>query len=128
VSVEEDAARSAVSFKGDDMFVPGQARMNPKILPAIAKVAGEVNEVSGSIQVTGHSDNQPIKTREFPDNLALSKKRAEAVADVLKGNGVIPARLNVEGKGDSVPVADNTTAAGRAKNRRVDIVVIQGAK
>lgn len=128
VSVEEDDAHSAVSFKGDEMFVPGQARMNPKILPVISKVAGEVNEVSGTVRVTGHTDSRPIKTREFPDNLALSEKRAEAVAEVLKTNGVVPSRLKVEGLGDTVPLSENKTAAGRAKNRRVDIVVTQGGQ
>ncbi len=128
VSVEEDDDHSAVSFKGDDMFVPGQARMNPKILPVIAKVANEVNEVSGAVSVTGHSDNQPINTREFPDNQILSEKRAAAVAEVLKSNGVAPARLKVEGRGATVPMADNATPAGRSKNRRVDIVVTQGGK
>ncbi|WP_239467043.1 type VI secretion system protein TssL, long form [Rhodoferax koreensis] len=128
VSVDEDNARSAVSFKGDDMFVPGQARMNPKILPVIAKVAGEINEVAGTVQVTGHSDNLPIKTREFPDNQVLSEKRAAAAAGVLKDNGVAPERLKVEGRGDAQPVASNATAAGRARNRRVDIVVMQGSQ
>ena len=128
VSVEEDAERSAVSFKGDDMFVPGQARMNQRILPVIAKVAGEINEVSGTVQVTGHSDNLPIKTREFPDNHVLSTKRAEAVAAVLAEKGVAVNRLKVEGSGDTVPVTSNSTAAGRARNRRVDIVVTQGAR
>jgi len=127
VSVEEDSHHSAVSFKGDDMFVLGQARLNAKILPVIAKVANEVNEVSGTVRVTGHSDNQPIKTREFPDNQSLSEKRAKAVAEVLKGKGVASERLQVEGRGDAAPIADNATAAGRAKNRRVDIVVMQGS-
>lgn len=131
VSVEEDDNHSAVSFRGDDMFVPGQARMNPKILPVIAKVANEINEineVSGTVQVTGHSDNQPIRTREFPDNQVLSEKRAAAVAEALKSSGVTPSRLKVEGLGATVPLADNATATGRSRNRRVDIVVTQGGK
>lgn len=126
VSVEEDDAHSAVSFKGDDMFVPGQARVNARLLPTIAKVASEINEVSGTVRITGHSDNRPIKTRQFPDNQALSEQRAAAVAEVLKGRGVALDRLVVEGRGDSQPMADNATAAGRARNRRVDIVVTQG--
>ncbi|MDQ7998139.1 MAG: type VI secretion system protein TssL, long form [Luteibacter sp.] len=128
VSVDEDERRSAVTFKGDDMFVPGRARLNEKILPALAKVADEIKQVPGAVQVTGHSDNRPIRTREFPDNQVLSEKRAAAVADVLQGRGVPAARIRTEGRGDSVPVADNATPAGRAKNRRVDIVVTQGAQ
>ena len=126
VSVEEDERRSAITFRGDDMFVPGQARLNARILPVLAKVADEINQVSGSVQVTGHSDNQPIRTREFPDNQILSEKRAEAVAAVLLGKGVVASRIQTEGRGDTKPIADSATAAGRARNRRVDIVVTQG--
>ena len=126
VSVEEDERRSAVSFKGDDMFVPGQVRLNARILPVLTKVADEINQVSGSVQVTGHSDNQPIRTREFPNNQVLSEKRAEAVAAVLLGKGVVASRIRTAGRGDTMPIADSATAAGRARNRRVDIVVTQG--
>lgn len=128
VSVDEDDRHSAVTFKGDDMFVPGQARLSSKIVPVLTKVADEINQVTGSVQVTGHSDNQPIKTREFPDNQTLSEKRAAAAAQVLQEKGVLASRLKVEGRGDAAPLADNATAAGRAKNRRVDIVVTQGTR
>lgn len=126
VSVEEDDRRSAVTFKGDDMFVPGQARMSAKILPVLAKVADEINQVSGTVKVTGHSDNQPIRTREFPNNQVLSEKRAAAVATELQSRGVVATRIQTEGRGDTAPIADSGTAAGRARNRRVDIVVTQG--
>jgi len=89
-------------------------------------VANEINEVSGTVRVAGHSHNRPIKTRQFPDNQALSEKRAAAVAEVLANSGVASERLVVEGVGDTQPLADNITAAGRARNRRVDIVVTQG--
>jgi type VI secretion system protein ImpK len=126
VSVQEDDKESVVSFKGDGMFVAGQARLDAKVLPAIAKVAHEINEVAGTVRITGHSDNRPIKTRAFLNNQALSEARARAVADVLKGGGVAAERLSVEGKGDTQPLADNATAAGRSLNRRVDIIVMQG--
>ncbi|HUD32301.1 MAG TPA: type VI secretion system protein TssL, long form, partial [Variovorax sp.] len=128
VSVDEDDHHSVLTFKGDDMFVPGQARVNSKIVPVLVKVADEINQVAGSVQVTGHSDNMPIKTREFPDNQALSEKRAAAVAQVLQDQGVSASRLKVEGRGDTVPIADNATSVGRARNRRVDIVVTQGTR
>lgn len=126
VSVDEDERRSIVTFKGDEMFVPGQARLSARILPVLAKVADEINQVSGTVQITGHSDNQPIRTREFPDNQVLSEKRAQAVAEVLTGKGVVPSRIQTEGRGATVPIADSATAAGRARNRRVDIMVTQG--
>lgn len=89
-------------------------------------VAEEINQVSGSVKVTGHSDNQPIRTREFPNNQVLSEKRAAAVAAALQGAGVVASRLQIEGRGDTMPISDSATAAGRARNRRVDIVVTQG--
>jgi type VI secretion system protein ImpK len=128
VSVDEDDHRSVLTFKGDDMFVPGQARVNARTVPVLVKVADEINQVAGSVQVIGHSDNLPIRTREFPDNQTLSEKRAAAVAQVLQDQGVSASRLKVEGRGDTAPVADNATAAGRARNRRVDIVVAQGTR
>jgi len=126
VRVEEDDHQSAVTFKGDDMFVPGQARLNPKILPVLAKVADEINQVTGTVRITGHSDNQPIKTREFPNNQVLSEKRAAAAAQILQDKGVAASRMKVEGRGDTAPLDDGKTAAARARNRRVNIVVTQG--
>ena len=78
-----------------------------------------------AVGVIGHSDNSPIKTDAFPDNFVLSEERARSVADYLTSAGVLNSRLTVEGKGDSQPVADNKTAAGKAKNRRVQIIVSQ---
>jgi type VI secretion system protein ImpK len=123
VSVEEDNSQSAISFQGDSMFAAGHARLNATMLPTVIKVANEINDVSGAVHITGHSDDRPIKTREFPSNQALSEKRAASIADVFKRSGVAPDRMHVEGKGGAQPLADNTTSAGRARNRRVDIVV-----
>ena len=107
------------------MFMPGQAEVNNNIKPTLDKVASEINRVMGAVGVIGHSDNSPIKTDAFPDNFVLSEERARSVADYLTSAGVLNSRLTVEGKGDSQPVADNKTAAGKAKNRRVQIIVSQ---
>lgn len=123
VDVDEDDRRSRVVFKGDDMFSTGRAAVSAAAMPMLEKVAQGINEVAGAVEVTGHSDNQRIATREFPDNKTLSQRRAEKVADVLRGKGVDPARITTSGAGDSQPVADNATAAGRARNRRVEIAV-----
>lgn len=125
VNVDEDDSRSAVSFKGDDMFVPGRSTLTAKVVPALRKVAAQVVDVTGTVVVTGHTDNLPIRTREFPNNQVLSEKRAQAVAEVLLGAGVAAGRVRVEGRGDTQPLADNASFAGRAKNRRVDITVTQ---
>ncbi len=127
VTVNENDSHSDVIFKGDDMFVPGQAKINPKMLPLLNKVAAEVSKVTGAVQVIGHSDNQPIKTRQFPNNQVLSEERAASVGDVLQAGGVAANRMEIIGRGDAKPVANNANAAGRAKNRRVEIMVTKGA-
>jgi type VI secretion system protein ImpK len=126
VAIEEDGAGSTLTFRGDEMFLPGQARLGARVLPVLDRVAGEIARVSGNVRVVGHSDNRPIGTREFPDNEVLSAKRATAVAQVLEAAGVAPSRVRVEGRADTQPLEDNATAAGRARNRRVDIVVTRG--
>ena len=127
VSVQEDADQSAVSFRGDQMFVAGQARLNSTVIPVLAKVAAEIGQVAGQVHVVGHSDNRPIRTPAFRDNHALSEARAAAVAAELEAQGIDRKRLNVEGRAETEPVADNATPAGRARNRRVDIVVMRRA-
>jgi len=124
VGVEEDERHSAVSFRGDDMFLPGQAGLDARTLPLIAKVARGLSGFRGQVQISGHSDNQPIRTPAFPDNQRLSLQRAQAVADALQAGGVDAARLQVSGLGDGQPLADNRSAAGRARNRRVELVLL----
>lgn len=125
VSVKEDATRSEVTFRGDDMFAAGQVDVGSKILPVLDKVASEINKVTGKVTVIGHTDNVPIKTARFPSNQALSEERATMVVEYLAGKGVGKGRLEAIGKGDSEPVGPNTKPAERARNRRVEIVVTQ---
>jgi len=88
-------------------------------------VASEVNKVTGKVTVIGHTDNVPIKTARFPSNQVLSEERAATVVEYLASKGVAKGRLEAVGKGDGEPVGGNKTAADRAKNRRVEIVVTQ---
>ncbi|TDV35644.1 type VI secretion system protein ImpK [Paraburkholderia caballeronis] len=125
VSVDEDDKHSHVVFSGDYMFVPGSSNVRPEIDPVLARVAQEVARVGGNVTVTGHSDNQPIRTAEFPDNQALSEKRAAFVAQVLASYGTPAVRIRSVGVGDKQPLADDATAAGRSRNRRVEILVTQ---
>ncbi|MBJ3433517.1 type VI secretion system protein TssL, partial [Salmonella enterica subsp. enterica serovar Agona] len=123
--VDEDDQHSRVVFRGDAMFVPGQKTVSDAIRPVINKAAREIARVGGAVTVTGHTDSQPIHSAEFPSNLVLSEKRAAEVAALLTSGGVPAGRVHIVGKGDTVPVADNGSKAGRAKNRRVEILVVE---
>ena len=125
VSVDEDAVRSVVNFRGDDMFEAGRASLSPRIVPILDKVAREIDRVPGPVRITGHSDNQPIASASFPNNQVLSERRAQAVATRLEAQGVVRTRLQIVGRGANEPVASNTGAADRARNRRVELVVSQ---
>jgi type VI secretion system protein ImpK len=88
-------------------------------------VAAALNDVQGPVIVAGHSDSQPIRSARFPNNLALSLARAEAVAERVGSKVAEPTRLSAEGRADREPIAPNDTAEGRATNRRIEIVLVQ---
>lgn len=125
VDVDETALglHSKVTFPGDDMYSVGLSEINVSMAALLEKVAAGINEVSGTVKVVGHTDNTPIATREFPNNLALSEKRAHAVAQLLEQNHVEPSRITTIGMGEAQPAADNVTPEGRTRNRRVEIIV-----
>ena len=92
----------------------------PAIFPQIGKA---LNKLPGKIEIIGHTDNVPIRSAKFPDNLALSQARAKAVEDLLAAIVTDPKRLSSSGVGDVDPAAPNDTAQGRLANRRVDIIL-----
>ncbi|WP_225936416.1 type VI secretion system protein TssL, long form [Caballeronia sp. NK8] len=123
VSVNEDARHSAVTFRGDAMFMPGGINVAASMAPLIAKIAREVAKVPGKVAITGYTDNIPVKSRQFASNDALSLERATQVMQMLQASGVPAGRLEAIGRGDADPIGDNATAQGRAQNRRVEIAV-----
>lgn len=123
VNVDEDTRHSAVIFRGDAMFAPGSVNVNASMGPLIAKIAREVVKVPGKVTITGYTDNVPIKSRQFASNDALSLERATRVMRMLQNAGVPASRLEAVGKGEASPIAENATSQGRARNRRVEILV-----
>lgn len=123
VSVDEDARHSAVTFRGDSMFMPGGASVNASMAPLIAKIAGEVAKVPGRVTVSGYTDNLPIRSHQFASNNELSEERAAQVMQMLQADGIPGTRLEAIGKGEADPVGNNATPKGRAQNRRVEITV-----
>ena len=126
VQVRDLADRSVVIIKGDGFFEPGSAEIASKVQPLIGRIGAALKELPGNVLVTGHSDNQPIRSVRYPSNWHLSQDRAAAVKTTL-GTLVKPERLRSEGKADAEPVDDNATPAGRARNRRVEVTLfVQG--
>ena len=123
VSVDETAGRSQVTFRGDAMFAVGKTDVQPEMMPILKRVAEEIMRVKGQVRIVGYTDSTPIYKPGLPNNKVLSEKRAASIALLLQQQGMIAGNVKYEGRGDRDPVADNQTAAGRAKNRRVDIFV-----
>ena len=105
------------------LFAPADAAVRPAFRGLLQRLAAILERGQGSIKVVGHTDVIPIKTVRFPSNFELSKERAQAVAAIVKAGLTKGDRVEVEGRGADVPVAPNTTPEGRARNRRVDLVV-----
>ena len=78
--------------------------------------------MKGNVLITGHTDNQPIRTARFPSNWHLSQERADVVRAEL-GKRIEADRIRAKGLADTQPIADNATAAGRARNRRVEVTL-----
>ncbi len=122
VQVKDLSDRSTVTVLGDTLFDPGSADVASRAKPLFERVAAALNQVPGPVLISGHTDNQPIRSLRFPSNWHLSKERAESVRKLLAAT-VKPDRLNAEGRADTEPVADNGTADSRARNRRVEIML-----
>ncbi|MEE4217173.1 MAG: type IVB secretion system protein IcmH/DotU [Xanthomonadales bacterium] len=125
VTVQEMDDKTIVLIRGDGLFDSGVDLVKPSYLPLLARIGKGLEETTGNIRVIGHSDNVPISTRRFPSNRALSQARAEAVVAELVKQVSKGERIRALGVADTQPVASNDTAEGRAKNRRVEITILE---
>lgn len=114
-----------LTLKGSILFDSGKADLREDAIPVIEKVAMILDRYAEStIEIEGHTDNVPISTSKFASNDVLSSYRALAMFDYLVQNTSLdPAMLKHSGRGEYVPVADNSTPEGRAKNRRIEIKI-----
>jgi len=125
VDVNDFADRSVVILRGDGMFDSGQIDVKPRYLSVIQRVADALNAVPGAVQITGHTDNVPIRgLRRFPSNFELSQARAQVVRDMIDSRINDRSRTRAQGKADGEPIDSNATAEGKARNRRVEVVLL----
>ncbi len=106
----------------EGLFPSGSGEVDSAKLPVLEAVGNALNRLPGQVLITGHTDNIPIRSLLFPSNWALSKRRAEAVRDIL-ARFVPPQRLSAEPRADSEPLVANDTPEHRALNRRVEITL-----
>ncbi|RMD78187.1 MAG: flagellar motor protein MotD, partial [Gammaproteobacteria bacterium] len=109
------------------LFPSGSARLEPEAVPVLRRIAGILKDFPNPIRVEGYTDNVPIHTLAFPSNWELSAARAASVVHLFTSEGVDPRRMAAIGYGEYRPVADNATEAGRARNRRVVLVILENA-
>lgn len=106
------------------LFASGSATLIPQAYPLLSEIAGLVNvDRTHPVAVEGNTDDVPIHSGSFPSNWELSTARASMVVRFLIGQGVYPTRLSASGYADLRPIDSNASAAGRARNRRVEIVL-----
>jgi chemotaxis protein MotB len=124
VGITTEHNKIVITVRGGTFFKSGQAKLNPMaglVLDDIAEVVRGYPEYK--VNIHGHTDDRPIKSKKFPSNWELSSMRATAVLRYLLSRRIDPSRLAATGNADSVPLVANDTHANRAKNRRVEFVL-----
>jgi chemotaxis protein MotB len=118
-----------LSFEDQVLFDFGRATINRTGFAFLNKIADVLDKLPYAVRVEGHTDNVPIRTRRFPSNWELSVARAVSVVKYFaEVSNIDPRRLSAVGYGESRPVAENDTLANRAKNRRVEILLLTEGK
>jgi len=112
-----------VRIRNRGMFAPGSATVEPRFIPLLERIGRALKAERGRVQVIGYTDNQPIHNVQFPSNFQLSVARAEAATQIIGNIVGDSSRLAAEGRGESDPIAANTTPDGREQNRRIEIVL-----
>lgn len=125
VSIQMGKDGLVISLREAGFFSSGSATPQPETLPVLREVATALGKTPYDLRIEGHTDNIPIHNEEFDSNWELSSARATHITRIFLGTRSIPPqRISAAGYAEFHPVAVNDNAAGRAENRRVDLVVI----
>lgn len=123
VTVEEDAQTVRVRTTVGQLFKSGSDQLESGREALFGRIAAAIEKEKGNVLVEGHADSDRMANLSFPDNMALSQARAEAVGRLIRTALSDPARVSTKGMGETVPLASNSTAEGKTRNRRVEIIV-----
>ena len=123
--VERDGDSVIIRLGQQDSFSSGSAELQPGFTETLISVGNAVNNTGGLVRVEGHTDNIPVAFSErFRSNWDLSSGALCICGELLLDNSQLqPGRVTITGLADSKPIADNSTAAGRAQNRRIEVIV-----
>lgn len=127
IGLHESPDGLVISLQEAGFFDSGAADIRPSALPVLGRIAAALPE--SPLRVEGHTDNVPIHTLQFASNWELSSSRASSIARLLLLHANVHAeQMSVAGYAEFHPAASNDTQEGRARNRRVDIVLLQDAR
>lgn len=125
LDVHVDDRGLVISLRQAAYFPSGGDEIAPDELPSLARIADAIRDIPNAVRFEGHTDAAPIHNKRFRSNWELSSARAIAMLQLFKGRFGVPAeRFAVAGYAETKPVDSNDSAEGRARNRRVDIVIL----
>jgi chemotaxis protein MotB len=125
VEVLETESAVRVRLRESILFKTAGAELDPRSGKTLKILAGVLNEIPNEVVKEGHTDNVPITKARYRSNWELSVARSYAVIKDLRSYGVSPERLVAAGYGEYHPIDNNATRNGRAKNRRVELVILR---
>ena len=126
VDVSQESRGLVISISTDNLlFALGSAQLSPGAVQVLDLVGDTLRTVPNAVMVEGHTDPRPIATTQFPSNWELSAARASRVVRYLLTQHIAPDRMAAVGYGETHPLFPNDTEAHRARNRRVDVVVLE---
>ncbi len=128
LQVEMTSRGLVVSMREAAFFPPADDRLNSGAEPILEKLARTLKTLPNSVRLEGHTDSSPIRSGRFQSNWQLSAARAIAVMELLTTRFDVPRnKVAIAGYADTIPLANNDTPEGRARNRRVDVVILNAS-
>lgn len=117
---------NVITMSSDITFQPGQATLTPQAEKTLTEIAAALQKRQfKTIRIEGHTDSDPIKRSGWESNQHLSLARAESVRKMLANQGIQLSLMETVGRGDSIPRESNDSVEGKARNRRVEIILIE---
>lgn len=123
VSVKSEPRGVVVTFSDAVLFPSGSAEIKPESAGVLENLSKFVKTAPGRITIEGHTDNVPLSGGKYASNWELSTARAASMVHYFIGRGIDPDKFSIAGYAEYRPVASNDTDEGKAKNRRVEMVI-----